>query len=123
MVATEPDCSESALRRDLGSLGYSACAGEWAAVMPTSYTEVCTECESTWLARWDGSAWRLTARCHAFWILTEDDNGCSGVEGAFPDPSPTERPLDAVPPSDVACEIWAYNTLEENLATTGCEPG
>ncbi len=123
LAASEADCSESALERDLGALGYSACADEWAAVMPTSYTDVCTECESTWLARWDGSAWRLTAQCYAFTILTADQNGCSGVEGTFPEPSPTDRPPEAVPPSDVACQIWGYNTLEENLAVTECEPG
>lgn len=122
-AASEPDCAASTLGRDLGALGYSACVGEWAAVMPTSYTDVCTDCESTWLARWDGSAWRLTAQCHAFTILTEDENGCSGVEGTFPDPTPTGRPPGSVPPADVACEIWGYNTLEENLAVTGCEPG
>ena len=120
---SEPDCSDAALERDLGSLGYSACDGEWAAVMPTSYTDVCTDCESTWLARWDGTAWRLTAQCFAYTVLTEDENGCSGVEGTFPGPTPTGRPLDATPPSKVACAIWGYNTLEENLAITGCEPG
>lgn len=122
-VASEPDCSTGALERDLGSLGYSACDGEWAAVMPTSYTDVCTDCESTWLARWDGTAWRLAAQCYAYAILTEEENGCSEVAGSFPDPSPTGRDITAVPPPDVACAIWGYNTLEESLAVTGCEPG
>lgn len=123
IVPLAADCTEGALERDLGALGYSACADEWASVMPASYTAVCTECESTWLARWDGTGWRLVAQCHAYAILTEDVNGCAAVEGSFPDPSPREGAPVAIPPAEIACEIWGYNTLEENLATTGCEPG
>lgn len=121
--ASEPDCSDATLEADLGDLGFSACSGEWASVAPRAYTDICTDCESVWLARWNGSSWQLVAQCYAYTILTADENGCSAVEGSFPDPTPSDARPIVVPPPEVACAIWGYNTLEENLATTGCSPG
>jgi len=121
--ARAPDCSDAALEADLGELGFSACSGEWASIAPRAYTDVCTDCESAWLARWDGFSWRLVAQCYAYTILTADENGCGAVEGSFPDPTPSDARVTVLPPPEVACAIWGYNTLEENLATTGCSPG
>lgn len=118
------DCSEASLERDLGELGLTTCEGDWAAVMPLDYAEQCTECESTWLARWSGSTWELTAQCYVYTILTETENGCAAVSGNFKSatpPTPIADAVAAVPPPDIACQIWGYNSLEENRAVTGCD--
>lgn len=116
-----PDCSDERLAGDLGEIGYAACQGEWAAVQPRRYTDSCIDCETIWLARWSGASWGLRARCAALVVLTAEEHGCATVTGTFA----TEAAADGepeIPPADVACTIWGFNTVEEALETTGC-PG
>jgi hypothetical protein len=119
-VPTEPDCGLRRLEGDLGPLGHARCDGEWAAVQPVDYTDSCIDCESMWLARWDGTAWMLRAHCHAFVVLDADGRACRAISGGFPDESDIGDFTDG-PSAETACAIWDFNTAEEALDDSGCD--
>jgi len=116
------ECSRASIESAVGeSTSVFNCAGEWAAIQPSSYVSDCTECESVWLYKWSQEKWNLMGRCNQYVPLVESQTPCSAMAGWLNDGNYIDKMAD-FPPSDVACTIWPTNRFSENVAITGCTP-
>lgn len=116
-----PDCSKAAIELGVGEpTSYFECSGEWAAIMPDSYTAVCNECEAVWLYKWEAGAWNLKGSGSQYSTLTPN-SGFGGMTGLLRDRIYTDS-MTEYPPKEVACELWSVNRYPENVAETGCTP-
>ena len=115
-----PDCSKAAIELGVGEpTDIFTCSGEWAAIMPDSYTAGCNECESVWLYKWEAGAWNLKGVGNQYSTLTP--NSVAGMTGLLKDKIYTDA-MTEFPPKEAACELWPTNRYPENVAETGCTP-
>jgi hypothetical protein len=116
-----PDCSKAAIELGVGEpTDVFECAGDWAAIMPNSYSGSCTECEALWLYKWESGAWNLKGSGNQYAILSPN-SGFGGMTGLLKDRIRTGS-MTEFPSKEVACALWPVNRYPENVAETGCTP-
>ena len=112
------ECDSKAIEATFGEkLRLEACTPTWAVGDTDRDSWNCpTEgCVHTRLYHLENSSWTTTAMCDRRYPLTRYASSCYV-------PNVGLATIDLIPPSDVACLIWATNALLRFISETDCTP-
>jgi Putative peptidoglycan binding domain len=112
------ECDSKAIEATYGEkLRLEACTPTWAVgdTDRDSWNCPAEGCLHTRLYQLKNNSWTTTAMCDRRFPLTRYASSCYV-------PNVGLATIDLIPPSDVACLIWATNTLLRFVSETGCTP-